>query len=178
MNQDVYVMDVIWRVVSAMQVQIYGKPVGQFFTINFNPGRNEQIVTALENADGTTLMGLKYPMCAVKMPFTIKSGSGFYEVKFPEIVFAYLTQTNEGHETVLQKYNLSGNFKTVLYPCANEFIKRLAWSTFTSQGDPDVYPFSLREFPGQFLASKINDSVDILKIVDLEAIIYPQIKTC
>lgn len=180
MTTDVYIIDVLWRAISAMRVQIYGKPVGNFFNVNFNPGNNAQIVRALEARDGTTIMGEKYPLAAVVMPFTIVSGSGFYEVTFSKIVFAYMSQTAILEEPVLQKYELSGNFKTVLYPCVNEFIRRIAWSTSTNMGDPEAYSFTLREIPGQQLTkdSISNDFVDVIEILNLKATIFSQIKTC
>lgn len=179
MTQEVFVIDVIQSVVDSMRVQIYGKPVPTFHKINFNPGRSEQIIKALENMDGTVLQGEKYPLVAVEMPFDQDYGSGFDQVTFKRIVIADITKTGEREEPVIQKYELGGKFKTVLMPCVREFIKRLAWSTSTGMGDPDAYLFTLRELPGQVLTGKgTNDFVDIIEIINLNAIIFSQIKTC
>lgn len=179
MNTEVYVMDVLSSVFAAMQVQIYGKPVGTFYKINFNPGRSDQIIASLLSYDGTSLGGEKYPLAAVAMPYNEDHGNGFLELTFPKIVFATLVQTGTVDEPVFDKYGLTGNFPTVLRPCVTEFIKRLAWSTFTNMGDPDMYPFTLREVPGQPI-KKDNaiDIVDYLEVLNLKATIFPQIKTC
>lgn len=179
MNTDIYAIDVLQSVFSAMKVQIYGKAVGQFHFINFNPGRSDQIIKALLDKDGTTLAGEKYPLAAVVMPFDEVNGDGFSEVTFPKIVFAYLTENGGVDEPVLDKYSLTGTFKTVLLPCVTEFIKRLAWSTFTNMGDPSMYPFTLREVPGQPVRKEnMAEVVDVVEVLNLKATIFSQIKTC
>lgn len=178
--EEVYVVDVLAGVTSAMRVPVYPAtlPV-TYYTVNYNPGSDIQIIDALKSSDGTTLDGLKYPLIAVVMPISEKSGSGFLEVTFPRIVIAYLTKTSTNSEYVKDKYSSDGVYKNILRPCEREFIEKLAWSTYTNQGDPDAYEYTRRETPCQQPIGKgSNDFVDIVEILNLKAIIFSQIKTC
>lgn len=180
-NEEVFIVDVLSLVTAAMQVEVVPNTIpATYRTINFNPGNNRQILDNLASLDAYSLSNLKYPLCAVVMPFQEKSGSGFLEVIFPRIVFANLTKTNTGTEKVLDKYDSLGVFKTILRPCLRQFIQKLAWSSFTSQGDPDAYEYTSREIPGQQTIGEnlLNDYVDILEILNLKVIFYSQIKSC
>lgn len=179
-TEEVYIPEVLEKAVLAMKVPIYPATIPvTFFSINYIPGTQTQIIDALENMDGTTLDGLKYPLIAVEMPISEKNGSGFLEVTFPRIIIAYLTKTSTGDEPVMDKYSSDGVFKNILRPCKNELIRRIAWSTYTNMGDPDMYEFISRDLPcRQTLGKGLNDFVDIIEILNLKAIIFPQIKTC
>lgn len=175
----VVVVDVIKSVTDAMQVAIPDTDPVEYFIINYEPGRHSQIIDALKNKDGTSLDQLKYPLIAVVMPIPEKNGSGFLEVTFPRTVIAYLTKTNTNTELVLKKYESSGVFKTILIPCLNEFIRRLAWSTFTNMGDPGAYEYTVRHSPSQQpIGEGLSDFVDIIEILNLKATIFPKLLTC
>jgi len=178
--EEVFILDVLKDVSEKMQVQAYPvtNPVS-YLTINFNPGTNNQILENLLSLDAAALSALKYPLFAVSMPFSEKSSLGFLEVVFPKIIFANLTKTNTGEEKVLDKYEPSGIIKTILRPCVRQFIEKLAWSQYTSQGDPDSYEFTSRDLVGRkTIGEGINDYVDIIEILNLKVIFYPQIKSC
>jgi hypothetical protein len=179
MVTEVFIVDVLKDVVAAMQVPVPASAPVSYFTVNYNPGRDYQIMEALKQMDGTTLGGLKYPLVAVVMPIPENYGSGYLEVTFPRVVIAYLTKTGTRTEPVLDKYNSTGVFKTILRPCLREFITKLAWSTFTNMGDPDAYEYTSKEQPCQQpIGEGLTDYVDIIEILNLKAIIFPQIKSC
>lgn len=179
MIEEVFIVDVISSVVSAMQVAVPGSSPVSYFSINFSPGMNTQILDSLKNMDGSSLGNLKYPLVGVVMPIPEKSGSGFQEVTFSRIVIAYLTKTGTNSEYVKDKYSSDGVFKTILRPCLREFITKLAWSKYTSMGDPGAYEYTSREFPCQQpIGSGLEDFVDTIEILNLKATIFSQIKTC
>lgn len=180
MEIEVFIPDVIQSVVSAMRVPVYPatNPV-TYYTINYQPGRHIQIIDALKSLSGGSLDSLKYPLIAVVMPIPEDSGSGFLEVTFREIVIAYLTKTGTNSEKVMDKYSSDGVFKNILKPCLREFIKNLAFSTFTNMGDPDAYEFTFEENPSQQpIGQGMTDYVDIIKILNLKATIFSKIITC
>lgn len=181
MEQIVYISDVLSSVCSNMKVQDPSKDAGNYFDINYEPGFNIQIIDSLivKTEGGLDIQSKKYPLLAAVMPIPEKSGSGFLEVTFPRIVIAYYTKTGEGSEPVIQKYNSDGVFKTILGPCLKEFIKRLAHSVYTSQGDPDAYEYTSKHLPStQPIGDGLKDFVDIIEISNLKTIIYSSIKSC
>lgn len=176
MIEEVFIVDVLKSVVSAMQV---ANPTGGLFTINYEPGRNDQILDHLKSLDKASLSQYKYPLIAAVMPIQEQYGSGFTEVTVPKIVIAYLTKDEKGVEFVLDKYVSNGIFKTILRPCKNELINRIAWSTYTNMGDPDAYEYTYREIQSQSVIGEgLNDFVDIIEILNLKITIFSQIKTC
>lgn len=179
MNTEVFIIDVLKSVIQGMQVAIPGSNPVSNFIVNFEPGRSTQIIESLKNLDMASLSSLKYPMIAAVLPISERNGSGFLEVTFPRIVIAHLTKTGTGTETVLDKYDSEGVFKTILRPILREFIRRLAWSTFTNMGDPDAYEFEYREQPcQQTIGTGLSDYVDIIEVLNLKATIFSQIKSC
>jgi len=179
--EEVFVVDVLDSVVDAMVVPIIGSAPAANWSINFEPGLNFQIIEALKAKDGTTYGGLKYPLIAVVMPIPERnSGSGFWEVTFPRIVFAYLTKSGKNTEFVKDKYSSTGVLKEILRPVFREFMNRLAWSTFTNMGDPDAYEYTYRELLSQQqLSDQLpNDFVEIIEVTNLKVTIFSQIKTC
>lgn len=180
MIEEVFIVDVLQSVIAAMQVPIYPVTIPEtYFTLNYEPGRSQQIIDSLRTMDKNSVGNLKYPLIAVLMPISERIGSGYPEVTFPRIMFAYLTKTNTGNEYVIDKYSSSGVFKTILRPCLREFMNRLAWSTYTNMGDPDAYEYTVRELPcKQPIGEGLTDFVDILEITNLKATIFSQIKTC
>jgi hypothetical protein len=182
MVQDVFIVDVLCSVVNAMQVPVFPttKPT-TYYKINFEPGSNTQIIDALNLKNGTALDKLKYPLIAAVMPISEStvSATNNLEVTFPRIVIAYLTKSATNSELVKDKYSSDGIFKTILQPCLREFIKQLAFSTYTDIGDPDMYEFTSRHLPSQqSIGQGLSDFVDIIEILNLKATIFPQIKTC
>lgn len=179
MTEEVFIPEVIQSVVDAMKVAIYNSSEKQFLSINYEPGRNQQIIDSLNNKNGTQLDALKYPLIAMVMPIPERLGSGFLEVTFPRIVIAHLTKTGTNSENVLSKYDSQGVLKTILRPCLREFLNQLAWSKYTNMGDPDAYEGTVREnLSQQPIGEGLSDYVDIIEILNLKAIIFPQIKTC
>lgn len=177
--EEVYIADIIQSVCQNMQVQVPNQSVGTYFTINFLLGSEQKILDALNNMNGTSEDSLKYPLVAVVQPIPENNGSGFLEVTFPRIILAYLTQTSTKTEPVLDKYSVSGVYKTILRPMQREFIKNLAFSVYTSYGDPMAYEYTSRDIPCQQpIGSTLQDFVDIIEILNLKATIFPQIKTC
>jgi len=83
---EVFVVDVLSEVTSAMQVPVVPatNPV-TYLTINYEPGRNGDIVEALARLDFASLGSLKYPLIAVVMPIPERNSLGFLEVTFPRI---------------------------------------------------------------------------------------------
>jgi hypothetical protein len=179
MITEVFIPDVLQSVVNAMQVPVYGENPVVYHTINFEPGRHKHILEALENLDSASLGNLKYPLIAAVMPISEGIGSGFSEVTFPRIVIAHLTKSGDGNERVKDKYAADGVFKTILRPCLRQFIEKLAWSTYTNQGDPDAYEYTVKESPSeQPISEGLNDWVDIIEIQNLKVTLFSQIKTC
>lgn len=180
METEVYVIDVLQSVISAMQVADPAN-IGQFLSINFQPGRNTQILDSLRRMDLDSLGGEKYPLIAVQMPISEStiSPTNNVEITFPRIVIAYLTKTSTGSEYVIERYDSDGVFKTILRPCLREFIIRLAQSLFTNMGDPDMYDFVSRDSPSQQpIGEGLNDFVDTIEILNLKVTIFSTIKTC
>jgi len=175
--EEVFTVDVLSSVVSAMQVE---KTPGVFWSINFEPGLNFQIIEALKVKDGTSYASLKYPLVAAVMPISERPSSGFLEVTIPRIVFAYFTKTGGNAEFVKDKYSSDGVLKTILRPCFREFMNRLAWSTYTNMGDPNAYEYTYREVLSQReIADELpNDFVEIIEVTNLKITIFHQIKTC
>lgn len=178
MDEEVFILDVLGEAVSKMVVQDH-TDISKTLKINYSPGSNSKIIESLRVMDGTSLSGFKYPLIAAVMPISEKMGSGYIDVTFPKIVIAHITKTNTLSEPVLDKYTSNGVFKTILRPCKNELIKQIAWSTFTNTGDPDAYEYTSRDLPCQQpIGDGLTDFVDIIEILNLKAIIFPQIKTC
>ena len=179
MITEVFIPEVLKSVVDDMVVPIIGSAPAADWTINFDAGRNKQILTALASKDGSSLAKLKYQLIAAVMPIPQKMGSGFAEVIFPRIVIAHLTKTGTNTEYVMDKYNSGSVIKDILRPCYIEFMTRFAWSTYTNMGDPAAYEHTYYENPSQQpIGEGLNDFVDIVEILNLKAIIFPQIKTC
>jgi hypothetical protein len=180
-----YVVDILRDACSLMEVPI---PPSIFphrpgiFTINFQPGFNTQIIDSLRNLDSASLSDLKYPLIAAVMPIVEKNISMFTgaDATFPRIVIAFMTKTSTRSEPVLGKYDPEGVLKTILMPCLREFIKQIAFSTFTIMGDPDMYEYDYSFIPSQQPVGKDlpNDFVDIIEITNLKIPFYSQIKFC
>lgn len=178
MVEEVYIINVLTSIVDAMKVAKYPTTIpASNFAINYEPGRTRQILDALAMKDGTSLESLKFPLIAILMPIQENLGSGLTEVTFPEIVIAHLTKTGTNTEEVKEKYNSTGVYQNILRPCEKEFIKRLAFSTYTNMGDPDMYEYRREDSPSQ-QPKGLNDFVEMTRILDLKATIFSTIKSC
>lgn len=180
MEQEVYILDALQLVVDKIRVPKFPAtdPV-TYFTINFQPGLQSQVLEALISFEDSSYDKLKYPLIAALMPISENNGSGFLEVSFPRIVIAYLTKTGEDSELVKDKYNSQGVYKNILRPTLKEFIKYLAWSTFTSMGDPDAYEYTANFLPcKQPIGKGLNDFVDVIEVTNLKVTFFPTIKFC
>ena len=173
MKENVILVDIMTEVIQSMSVP-------NVAPVNYVPGRNAQILKALQQLDNSiTLKGLKYPLIAMLMPVREKRGVEFYaSVRIPRIVIAHLTKSGDGNESVLEKYNSDGVFKTILYPCYYEFLKRLAFHRLTNCQDPDSIIHEKMDNPGQQpVGENSNDYIDSIEILNLE-ITLNQFKTC
>lgn len=178
--EEVFAVDILSLAVAAMVVPIIDSAPAANWNINFEPGLDYQIIEALQAKDGTSYGGLKYPLIAAVMPIRERSGSGFLEITFPRIVIAHLTKTGKNTEFVKEKYSSTGVLKTILRPCFRELMNRIAWSTYTNQGDPEAYEYTYRELLSQQeIADQLpNDFVEIIEVTNLKVITFHQIKTC
>lgn len=171
------IVDIIKDVVSSMKVPVFGSSPVVYHSINFEPGNAEQILSSLRRKDGTTYSSFKYPLIATVMPISERNDGGLYDVTFQRIIFAYYTK-NSNDDSVIKKYDSDNIYKTILYPMFYEFIKRLANSTRTLIGDPDMYEYIKRDIPSQQISDIVTDFVDIIEVQNLKAKIFSKIKTC
>lgn len=173
MNQDVIIIDILQDVVNAMKVP-------NISTINYQPGRNIQIIKSLADMDTSiSYKGNKYPLVSVALPITEKRGLsvGYYaKAKIPRIVIA--TISSDPNDDVLARYADDGVFKTILYPCYDEFLNQLAQSKSIVGSDPNSFEHTKMDNPGrQPIGKGSNDFVDTIEILNLELLLN-QIKTC
>lgn len=171
-KQDVILVDIIGSVVSAMEVT--NVPY-----INYEPGRSAQVLDSLQIYDNAVVYedkGLKYPLIAMLMPIPERKGGSFpSSVVIPRIVIAVMSTTDGG---VKERYGVDQVFKTQLYPMYNEFLKRLALSVYTNQGDPEMFVHTKIDNPDKRpIGDGMTDFVDTIEILNLELILN-QIKTC
>jgi len=170
MNYPVYVIDIMQEVVAAT-----GAKLG--IVINFQPGRSLQIVKSLSNDDNSVnYKGGKYPLFALFVPFKEDfTRSEFYaDVTFDKIVIATLAEQNT---TVLERYVIGQNFKTILYPIYIEFLNQLAVHPNISESDPDTISHYKMDNPGVQESPETNDFIDCIEITGLSFTLI-QTKTC
>ena len=171
MTEDVYVINIIGDIVSAMSNQ----------PINYQAGTTEQISKALNDMDNSiTSKGRKYPLIAMVMPVQEKRGRsvGFYaKLTIPKIVIA--TISNYPTDDVLLRYDLkTGVFPNILYPLYYDFLYQCGVSPRVEGQDPTAFEHSKADYPNiRRLSSETDDWVDYMQISNLELIIN-QIKTC
>lgn len=169
MNLDVVLVDIIANVVSKMVVPNY--------QMNFQVGRNIQILDSLTNLDTSiTMKGNKYPLIALVLPVREKRGLGYYSnVKIGRIVIATITNSTND---VFTRYQAGETFKECLYPCYYEFLKRLGQSPNVVCGDPNAFIHDKMDNPGlQPIGEGLSDYIDSIEILNLELTLN-QIKTC
>lgn len=172
MNFDVVLIDIIGDVVNAMSVP------GVSF-INYEPGRNIQILKSLnDNDESTTYKDKKYPLIAMVLPIREHRGISvgyFATVRIPRIVIATLTNSTDD---VLTRYQSGGTFKQILYPCYNEFLNQLSKSKDIIGNDPAWFEHDKMDNPGTMpIGQGTSDYVDTIEILNLELTLN-QIKTC
>lgn len=170
-------------VVSSMKVQDPLQATGNFLAINYEPGRSEQILQSISELDNSISMkGLAYPLFAMQMPIKESRGDsgGFYgRITIPRIVLATLCKIPNGVQPVLDRYAADGNFKKVLYPMYNEFLKRLGRSGFfVGSSEPNLIVHTKMDNPGQQpVGENMDDFIDSMEILNLELLLN-QFKTC
>jgi hypothetical protein len=172
MIEDIVIVKMFESVINSMEVPN--------ITINYQPGRSLQILKSINDLDNSTsLKDLKYPLIAILLPIREQRGSsGYVKCIVPRIVIATLTKSGTGSENVLPRYDEDGNFKSILYPCYNEFMNQLAQSQYTIFSDPDRFVHIKMDNPGQQpIGEGSSDYIDSVEILNLE-IILNQIKTC
>lgn len=178
MIQDPVIVDVLGLVVSSMRVvgiSDMTKPGSS--NINYEPGRNIQIMKTLNDLDNSiSYKGNKYPLIAVVLPITETHGSGLQTVaKIPRIVIAMISNSTDD---VFTRYQTGGTFESILYPCYREFMNQLRLSPRVVGNDPDLFKFVKLDSPGrQPIGGGTIDYVDCIEILNLE-IILNKIKTC
>lgn len=167
MSEDVVLVDILDSVVSSMGV-----------FANFQPGWTSQILRKLvESDESIEFKDYKYPLIAMLMPVSEVRGSvGYYSnVRIEKIVIATLTDSTDD---VLTRYKDGGTFKSILYPCYNEFLRCLANSPNVVALDKNTFKHTKRDVPGvQPIGQGVKDYIDAIEILNLE-IILNQIKTC
>lgn len=178
MIQDPVVVDVLGSVVAAMRVagiSDMSKPGAS--NINYEPGRNIQIMKSLNDLDNSiSYKGNKYPLIGVVLPIPETHSSGFLTVaRVPRIVIAMISNSTDD---VFTRYQTGGTFKSILYPCYREFMKQLTLSPRVVGNDPDLFKFTKLDSPGsQPVGQGVTDYVDTIEILNLE-IILNKIKNC
>jgi len=179
MIEEVFIIDVLKSVCENIVLKKIGITPDEFYEINYEPGTATQIIDSLITDGNNNLSEKKYPLIASVMPITERNSLGQLEVTIPRIIIAYYTKTNTNTELVLEKYNSDGILKTILRPLLREFLKNLAFSTYTLYGDPDMYDYEYKELLSQQIQKEgLNDFVDIIEINNLKIIIFSQIKSC
>lgn len=174
-----YIIDILGDIISKIKVT---KPLispVEYFSINFQPGNSSQIINSLMQLDGTSLNGLKYPLIALKMPFSVSKNFNIQEVTFSKIIIANITKTGTNNENVLDKYSSDSVFKNIIHHIKDELIVQIAQSKYTAIGDPDMYDFTWKEFPfsGE-IAEGVSDYVDFIEISNLKVQFYSSLKQC
>lgn len=174
MKFDVVVVDIIESVVNDMEVS---DGAGGFLAINYEPGRVIQIVKSLIDDDNSiTLKGTKYPLIALYLPIReVREEDGFYaKVRIEKIVIATIADQNK---SVINRYASGDTFKSVLYPCYYEFLKRLSMNQNVNMGDPNAFSHTKLDNPGVQENPEINDFIDCIEIQNLEFTLT-QLKNC
>jgi hypothetical protein len=176
MSEDIVLVDIVQQVTSAMQVQKYGASVGTYLTINYQPGRALDIINELMVADRSqSYKDKKYPLFGLSLPAREKKGDDFTVITVDRIVIAALTQNTDG---ILKRYEIGGTFKSILYPCYNEFLKRLAFHKNVTNKDPEAFVHTKFDNPAsEPIAAELNDYVDVIEIRNLEIQLLKN-KTC
>ncbi len=169
MNYDVVLVDIIGEVVSAMQVPD--------LTVHYEAGTSFQIIKSLSDFDNSvTQKDDKYPLVALILPVREKRGLDFYAtVTIPRIVIATLTRYTDD---VKKKYQTGGTFKSILYPCYNEFLRCLAKHKNVLGQDTNSFRHDKLDNPSEQVAAKgSQDFIDTLELLNLEITLI-QSKTC
>lgn len=129
-------------------------------------GRSSQILTQLQKQnDSTTQKAMKYPLIALFMDFPEKMGTGYYTtVTFPKISIATITASTD---PVSARY--AKNFKTILYPVYQEFLRQCARHSNILINDPAAIPHLKWDRPGSKPEEQnLNDYLDAIELQNLE----------
>jgi len=126
---------------------------------NFVCGKSEVITTFKEN---DSVRKDSFPCIIAFTPFSLVSSSGeFIDVSIPKIVIA----NNCGEfEKTEKKYLDNGNFKSVLYPIFENFLKNLVRDKNVTTNSEDELLYELIEIPSmqsELFGSYFYDSLEI-----------------
>ena len=173
-----YVVDIIGDVVAATSAAVIGT-IGS--GILYEYGRSIQILAELikKNQGITPATKQKYPLFALFQDFPEQTLTGYFcTVKFPKIVIAMLTNSND---PTPKRYTQT--FKPVLYPIFEEFRRQLMRHPNIVGNDPGAIPMIKWDRPGTQPASdpklgaNFNDYLDAIEIQNME-LTFKQIKPC
>jgi hypothetical protein len=170
MNQPVIIVDILKAVVESMTVT-------SIPTVYYEAGRAIHIIKRLTEKDlSIDEKNSKYPLIAVFLPIKENFDDGHYcKAVIEKITIATLT---DPMSPVLERYQDSKTFKSILYPCYYEFKRRLAMSRNVIGSDPDSFKHTKIDNPGVLpIGEGVNDYIDSIDILNLE-LTFSQIKTC
>lgn len=176
MTEEMTIVDVMQEIVASMQVKDPANP-DEFIALNYQPGRSAQILQIVSTQSlSAEHKDLRYPLIAMLMPIREPKGLGASSVvRIDRIIIACLTDSNK---SVLERYAVDETFKTILYPCYNELLNRIALSTRVNGQDPAMFPHTKMDMPGNKpINAETNDIIDCIEILNLEIPLL-QIKTC
>lgn len=172
MIEDVILVNILKDVTQAIT------PPSGIGTVNFQAGRNLQILNSLTGLDESiTLKGNKYPLIAVFLPIIETRGRiGYYaQAKIRRIIISTITVDDT---EIKDRFGVGETYQTVLYPIYYEFLNRLAQSPNIIGSDPLAFVHDKMDNPGvQPIGKGSNDYIDSIEIMNLELILN-QIKTC
>jgi hypothetical protein len=175
LDSPIIIVDIIKDVVQATDAKLY--PVlGKH--LDYQPGRSTQIQTELQKmtqaAVATNRAG-KYPLIALFQDIPEQRGSsGYYStVTIPKISIAVLTiQT----DPVLIRYDK--NFRPILYPIYEEFLRQLCRHKNIVASDPNAIPHIKYDRPGsQPAGQNLNEYLDAIEISNLQ-LTFKKVKVC
>lgn len=162
-----FIVNIFKDIVSKMRVKNLSNTL-QYLDVQYDAGRDIDILGNLSEKDASiSLKDKKYPLIALKLPVIQKVTNGLLKITIRRIVIA--TLTNNEQAEVLSRFSNTEVFKTILQPCYKEFLKQVANSKWTSQGDPQAIIHLMSHNPGnQPLTKGLSDFVDIIEILDME----------
>lgn len=171
MDDSLYIVDIIGEVVAAVDAVLFPSLNKH---ILYEYGRSSQILKEViklgNNKDP------KYPLFALFQDFPENTDTFYYcKVRFPKILIANFTDNNWPNP---KKYEL--NFKPVLYPIYNEFLKQLPRNknivgvdfTHLKWDRPGTQPAADPKLQGNF-----SDFLDGIELQNLD-VTFKQVKFC
>jgi len=151
---------------------------GGFFNINFQSGRELQILEQLQKLnESRTMKNSKYPLVALYLPIVEKKDplGQYSSSKIKRITFACSAQPTD---TIEKRFATGGTFDTILYPMYHEFMRCLAAAPSVLSMSIDSFVHKKMDNPGPLpVGTKgVSDFVDAVEIFDLELAFLKPIK--